>query len=71
MIILPRYFANRVKHDGKYNEIHLSTCSYLPQPTNQVDLGYHSTYSDAKEKAKRLGLNPDGCAHCLNHVHHG
>jgi hypothetical protein len=66
-----RYYINRIKHDGVYNEIHVANCSYLPTTANRVDLGVHPNYLSAKMKAKSLGYNPDGCGHCCKGTHHG
>ncbi len=64
------YYINKVKTDGRYNEIHISTCPYKPT-VNAVYLGLFNTYSEAKSKAISLGYNPDGCGHCIPRGHNG
>ena len=69
---MPMYIINKEKTDGRYNEVHTTTCIKLPNPRNQEDLGWHADEIDAVTSAKKMGyLNADGCYHCCRKAHHG
>lgn len=69
---MANYIINTGKTDGKYHEMHKTTCNHLPYSWNQKDLGYHSSDVKALEYAKSIGYSDaDGCAHCCSSVHHG
>lgn len=44
-------------------------CQYLPNPINQIDLGFHATCKGAVQEAKRKGYNANGCYYCANECH--
>ena len=69
---MPNYIINKEKTDGRYNEVHTTTCSYKPTNYNQVDIGWHADAVDAVAYAKRNGYpDADGCKHCSSEAHHG
>lgn len=65
------YIVNKNKDYRGYNEIHKTECSHKPTPLNSYDLGYCSSDSEAIQKARNLGYNPDGCYYCCQAVHRG
>lgn len=69
---MPYYIINDEKTDGRYNEIHVTTCSHCPAEKHQVKLGWHSDAVDAKAYAKINGFpDADGCGFCSREAHRG
>lgn len=60
------------QNNGDHEVHNKSTgCSYMPNPENQVSLGYHqscsSAISEAKSKWPQSKIN--GCFYCCNACH--
>lgn len=71
---MPEFCANRIKNDGRYNEVHDLTadaCPTLPHELHRIPLGWHASCSGALLAARGKGLNPDGCWHCARECHRG
>ena len=69
---MPYYIINKVKTDGRYNEVHTTTCEHKPASWNQESLGWHADEIDAVTCAIRKGY-PDagGCYYCCEKAHRG
>lgn len=69
---MPDYIINRVKTDGKYNEVHKSDCGHRPGVENRESLGWHIDGIDAVRYAKSIGYYAaDGCKFCSPEAHKG
>ncbi len=70
---MPYYIYNKNRWDGKYHEVHETTCSHLPTNENQEDLGWHLNCQAAiREAERRTGAKDfDGCHYCSDECHHG
>lgn len=70
---MPTYIYNSSQTDGKYHEIHLTTCNHLPKISNRVILGWHVDCKSAiREAERRTGCNDfDGCYYCSRNCHRG
>ena len=68
------YYINKNSHSnpGYNNEVHLSTCRYMPSETNRQYLGEFENGIQAVSAAKRLGYSSaDGCWACCPEAHKG
>lgn len=63
------YYVNKKAQPTGEHEVHKSTCSYLPNSSNLIGLGYFSNCADAVKKAKEYYMNVDGCYYCCNACH--
>lgn len=69
---MPYYLINTEKTDGRYNEVHTTTCNHLPSIYNRKDLGWHANAKDAVAYAKNSGyLYADGCFYCCPEANRG
>lgn len=70
---MPYYVFNKNRWDGKYHEVHETSCSFKPTAANSVDLGWHSDCKSAIQEAKnRTGdYDFDGCKYCSPSCHKG
>ncbi len=70
---MPYYVFNDKRWDGKFHEVHETTCAHKPTLANQTDLGWHSNCKDAiKEAERRTGSRDfDGCYYCCKDCHKG
>lgn len=69
---MPNFLINAEKTDGRYNEVHKTTCDHLPSLINRRDLGWHASANDAVAYAKRNGYTyADGCGYCCPEANHG
>lgn len=69
---MARYIVNKNAQPTGEHEVHnTSTCNWLPDAANRIDLGEHSTCQSAVLEAKRLYPNNkfDGCYHCSPACH--
>lgn len=61
------YYLNKdTRHNPNCdNEVHLSTCKFMPSDENKLYLGVFSNGVQAVQHAKMLGYDKaDGCIHC-------
>ncbi len=62
-----KYCFNKNTDNHGFHEVHKMTCSYLPAPKDQVNLG--ECASDATAifiaRLKYPGWAFDGCGHCM------
>jgi hypothetical protein len=76
---MARYILNsnqQGSRSGGHYELHnVSTCGHLPDPDNQLPVGYFETCGPAKAEAKRRypdkASKIDGCYYCCNPCHTG
>jgi hypothetical protein len=63
------YYLNRNQQSGGEREVHISTCSFLPEPKNRISLGYFSHCREAMKEAKKHYDDVDGCFFCCPECH--
>jgi len=71
------YIMNRNRQNsesgGNFEVHNTSTCEHLPNPENQLTLGFFDSCGPAKAAAKQLYPNVaadiDGCFHCCRPCH--
>lgn len=68
---MPRYCVNHEAQSNGDHEVHEMSCSYLPHPSNQRDLGTHANCSSAVLTARRYYLRANGCYWCSRGCHTG
>ncbi|RXZ51833.1 hypothetical protein [Agromyces binzhouensis] len=69
---MPYYLVNRnAQSISGDHEVHdrASRLGCLPNPENQIDLGYHGSCSEAVAAARRLYSDVNGCAYCAPACH--
>ncbi len=70
--IMPYYLINTQPDKNGRNEVHVATCTYLPDPSHRENLGYFPDEIAAVDYAKKHGYpNADGCYYCCPRAHHG
>lgn len=60
------YYINRNPNSSGEHELHLATCSELPNIFNRACLGDFKLLSEATLEAKKLYPSVTNCNHCLN-----
>lgn len=70
---MANYIINKNQQPSGDYEVHNATtgCDHMPNPANQIDLGFHTTCHGAVSKAKRRWPNEriNGCYYCCNPCH--
>ncbi len=67
---MANYCVNKNAQSTGEHEVHnTDTCSYCPDPSNRLDLGYHSDCKSAVKKAKTYYSKSDGCFYCCKPCH--
>ncbi|BBR37544.1 hypothetical protein WP3W19E03_00690 [Aeromonas veronii] len=70
---MPNYVINKNSQSNGDHEIHNTTsgCSFMPNPENRIDLGYHDSCHGAVIAAKAQWPNNkiNGCYYCCNACH--
>jgi len=70
---MPKFVINKNQQSNGDYEIHNATtgCSFMPNPENQIDLGYHNNCQEAVSYAKRQYPNKkiNGCYYCCRPCH--
>lgn len=63
---MPKFCVNKNAQPTGEHEVHNLDvyCGHLPEPSNRLDLGWHSDCHSAIRKAKESYDNVDGCAYC-------
>lgn len=68
-----RFVINSQRQQNGDYEVHNATtgCSFMPQPQNQVELGYHADCGSAVAAAKAANpnLRINGCYYCCRACH--
>ena len=66
---MPRFYVNTHAQATGEHEVHQEGCSYLPDPSNRIDLGIHPDCRSAVREAKKYYSNVDGCYYCCKPCH--
>jgi hypothetical protein len=66
---MQRYLVNKNAQSNGDHEMHVDTCSHLPNPENRLYLGFFSGCREALKEAKKYDSNADGCFFCCNACH--
>lgn len=70
---MARFVINQNGQTNGDHEVHNATtgCSYMPDPVNQIDLGYHNSCQEAVADAKRrwADYRINGCYYCCKPCH--
>lgn len=70
---MQRFIINKNQQANGDHEVHNAStgCSYMPNPENQVDLGYHASCKEAVATAKVNfpGNRINGCFYCCRACH--
>jgi len=64
-----KYYVNKNAQDNGDHEVHLESCSWLPDSDNRQYLGEFENCALAVEEAKKTYSTADGCAHCIPSCH--
>lgn len=63
------YYVNKNAQSTGEHEVHKEDCSYLPDSSNRIGLGYFSSCKEAVKEAKKHYDNVDGCYYCCKPCH--
>lgn len=63
------YYVNKNAQTNGDHEVHKSNCSYLPNSSNLLGLGYFSNCKDAVAEAKKYYPKSNGCYYCCYACH--
>ena len=64
---MENYIVNIKTDDSGLHEIHASTCIYMPEFYNRMQLGWHENCASALSAAINNGYNPINiCYYCCN-----
>jgi len=66
---MPNFLVNTHAQSSGEHEVHETSCSYLPHPSNRLQLGVFATCKGAVAEAKKKFTNVDGCYHCCRPCH--
>ena len=58
------YYVNRMSQANGDHEVHVSTCSFLPDQTNRQYLGDFVSCASAVVKAREYYPQSNGCRSC-------
>lgn len=64
-----RYYVNKNAQSNWDHEVHTFTCARLPSEENRIYLWDFESCWPAKQEAKKIYPNADGCAHCCLNCH--
>jgi len=64
-----KYCVNRNAQPTGEHEVHKEWCCRLPEPQNQLYLGYCLNALDALKKARNFFYDVDGCYYCCSEAH--
>lgn len=70
---MDRFIVNQNQQNNGDHEVHNAStgCNFMPNPENQIDLGWHADCRGAVIEAKRQLPNQrvNGCYYCANSCH--
>lgn len=70
---MPKFVINKNQQNNGDHEVHNVTtgCSFMPNPENQIDLGYHNNCKEAVTNAKSKWPSDriNGCYYCCPTCH--
>lgn len=64
-----RYCVNRNAQPTGEHEVHKEGCYRMPEPRNQLYLGYFLNANDAAREARKYFNDVDGCYYCCSEAH--
>ena len=68
--MMAKYYVNKkAQSDSGDHEVHVSTCSRLPEVENRLYLGEFSHCRSAVAEAKKTYPQSNGCYYCCNECH--
>ena len=65
------YYVNKNAQSSGDHEVHVSTCSHLPDADNRKYLGTYDNCQDAVTEAKKTDSSADGCYYCCKPCNNG
>jgi hypothetical protein len=68
---MAKYYVNRNAQDNGDHEVHVPSCSFLPDAENRLFLGEFSSCGPAVTEAKKYYSQSNGCFYCCNACHTG
>ena len=71
---MPIYVCNKNADENGRHEVHATTCSYLPQIENRIEIGWKSDCQEAIQQMYEwnpTGFRFDGCFWCCFPCHTG
>jgi hypothetical protein len=63
------YYVNKNPQDNGDHEVHVSSCSRLPDQDNRLYLGSFETCRPAVTEAKKTYSQSNGCYYCSEDCH--
>jgi hypothetical protein len=66
---MPHFCCNKNAQTNGDHEVHQDDCRWIPEPHNQINLGYHATCKTAVLQAKAFDPRADGCKYCSPECH--
>lgn len=66
---MSRYYVNQNAQTGGDHEVHVETCSYLPDRENRIYLGDYTRCEPAVTEARKHYDQVNGCYFCSNPCH--
>ena len=63
------YYVNKEEQHNGDHEVHVVTCSYLPNTANRLYLGEFTNCEDAVAAAKKIYPQSNGCFYCSYACH--
>lgn len=67
--IMNHYYVNKNAQSNWDHEVHIGTCSRLPDVSNRIYLWYFPSCKEAMKEAKKHYDAADGCYYCCNPCH--
>lgn len=64
-----RFYVNKNTQSNGDHEVHLATCSWLPEPESRQYLGDFATSQQAVCEAKKYYDQVNGCYYCCPESH--
>lgn len=68
---MAQYYINKNAQANGDHEVHSDPCSFMPNSSNRIDLGWHTNCFNAVAAAKARWPNDriNGCYYCCNACH--
>ena len=68
---MTHYIVNLNAQSNGDHEVHNKTtgCIFMPDPSNQLNLGHHESCHEAVVEARRYCKQANGCRHCTGECH--
>ncbi|HCA57799.1 MAG TPA: hypothetical protein DEP46_07450 [Blastocatellia bacterium] len=63
------YYVNKNEQNNGDHEVHISTCSWLPDTWNRIYLGSFATCEEAVRAARNHYNQVNGCYYCSLRCH--